>query len=168
MHLLQCNKWNDFIIPRCQSHLLKYTLNPNDAHEHGRTSWHHSAEMGHVAPALLLLEGAEIDHLDSFGCTPLFIAAEERHFGPVRLFAEANATRDQADNNENIFGGCSGQCPFWRATPLYAAAVMGHLHIVRVLVEAGAAIDQAANHGLTPVLVAAANGHFDIVWDILT
>jgi hypothetical protein len=117
--------------------LLKCPRNPNEADQDGHTPLHHIAHMGHVSPALLLLEAdAKIDQLDSFGCTPLLLAAQAGHINIVRLLVEAGAAKDQADND--------GATPLLSAAhPFFIAAQGDHLDIVRLLVEAGAAKDQA-------------------------
>ena len=44
-------------------------------------------------------------------------------------------------------------------TPLISAACMGHLEVVRCLLEHGADKDKAKKNGVSPLWVAAQNGH---------
>ena len=115
----------------------------------GSAPLHHVAQMGHVAPAELLVDAeAQINPLDCFGYTPLFVAGEG-NLDIVHLLAENGAAKGQANN--------------YGATPLFVAAAAGHLEIIRFLVEVGAAKDQAKNDGAPPLFVAAVEGLLDIV-----
>jgi ankyrin repeat protein len=78
-------------------------------------------------------------------------AAQSGNLKAVRLLIQQGVDKDKA-------GGLVG------LTPLVAAALKGHLGVVRYLVQRGADMEKADNGGLTPLLVAAANGQWCNTW----
>ena len=78
------------------------------------------------------------------GATPLFIAAEKGQLQVARLLPEANADKDQANENGT--------------TPLFIAAQQGHLEVARLLQEANADKDKATNRGATPLIMQLGRG----------
>ena len=114
-----------------------------------------AAENGHLEIVRYLCEaGAPLESDADYatgGRTPLYIAAEEGHLETVRYLCEAGAAKDKGDN--------------YGTTPLWIAASYDRLPIVRYLCESGAAKDQTGDgiENQTPLWVAAASGHLEVV-----
>ena len=101
--------------------------------------------------ALVTELGADVNHADQDGFTPLFVAAQIGHLEVAR----ALVTELGADVNQATQDGF---------TPLHIAAQQGHLEVVRALVtELGADVNQAKQDGVTPLMVAAAAEHEHVV-----
>jgi len=141
--------------------------------ELGVTSLWIAAQKGHLEVVKLLLErGALIEAKNSKNITPLLVAAEEGRFEVVKLLLEKGALIEAKNSN--------------KATPLWMAAQNGHLEIVALLLEKGAAVDARTddsvtmvydrangtvstkrNYGVTPLWMAAQNGHIKVVASLL-
>ncbi|CAE7351920.1 ANKRD50 [Symbiodinium natans] len=108
-----------------------------------------AAANGSVETARLLVEaGADKDELNSYGKTPLYMAALCGHPDVTKLLLEA-----QADPNKVADDG---------STPLRMAAELGDLETTQRLLEAGADTDRADNAGLTPLLAACIHGKVEV------
>jgi len=112
-----------------------------------------AAWTGNAEACRILVEeaGASLSHTGlENGATPLIVAAELGHLDVVRYLTSLTSKVDamRAD----------------RGNALYTAAKMGHLDVVRYLLEeAGAHVDVPTQNGRTPILVAAQEGHVDIL-----
>ena len=74
-----------------------------------------------------LAAGADVNHQDIIGSTPLFCAASSGHKEIVELLIHAGADKDRQTSDGS--------------TPLLRAAERGHKEIVELLIRAGANID---------------------------
>jgi hypothetical protein len=99
---------------------------------------------------------ADVNHVDHFGVTPLFMAAREGHSGVVaKLLVVEGINVSKA----NRFG----------VTPLLLAARQGHTEIVEQLLAAeGIDVNEAMTHGITPLFMAAREGHAEVVAQLLS
>jgi len=116
---------------------------PNTLAFGGETVLFAAARNGHLDVARSLLgAGANLHRQIRRWFTPLYIASWQGHLEIVRLFVEAGAVPDQ------------GLC---------AAVFRGHLEVARFLVEHGADVQAVDEQGQTPLNLAAAQGHLDLV-----
>ena len=97
----------------------------------------------------LIDNNGNLNEVNVYGETPLYIACEEGNIELVRLLVDAGADLNKA----NGYG----------ATPLYIACNFGHLEVVRLLVDAGADKNDARNGGATPLWIASYMGRIEIV-----
>ena len=75
-------------------------------------------------------------------------AAEKGNLKRVKLLLEQGGEKDASDG---------------LTTPLREACENCYFDVVQYLVEQGASLDKAGNNGWTPLLVAAYEGHLEIV-----
>ena len=97
----------------------------------------------------LIENGANVNHANNFGSTPLRLASENGHFDIVKYLTEHGANVNHADNDG--------------FTPLMFASGRDDLEIVKYLTEHGANVNQAGNNGSTPLIWASSNGNSEIV-----
>lgn len=119
-------------------------------------SWstlHHAAFDGSMRLTRTLLSGgsADIDRRTDggFGFTPLALAAQEGHYGIVKLLLQ-NGARQSVRND----GGC---------TALIMSAIHGHAQVAQLLIDSGAEVDAADSNGVTSLYSAALKGHPKVV-----
>ena len=93
--------------------------------------------------ALLIEAGAELDAVDTFGCTPLRRAVGSGHLDSVQLLLAAGADPNAGQD--------------WQSLPLREAAFPMNLEIAHLLLEAGADPQQAKCEFI-PLFVAADRG----------
>ena len=112
---------------------------------------HDAARHGDVqVVAKLLDQGVALDAKDATGETPLLSASLQGHADRVAILVKRGA----ATGSRNDRG----------LTPLHGAAFAGSLETVRLLVDSGAAVNDAENvFKVTPLIVAAEEGHADVV-----
>eukprot|EP00947_MAST-08B_sp_MAST-8B-sp1_P001477 g1477.t1 len=136
------------------SHLVACGVDVDIRDKAGKSAVWLASERGIAEAVKLLLEGggAEVNEVDSeYGCTPLFLAAQEGHGEIVKLLVGAGAKVDLATTDVGM-------------TPLYIAAYQEHGEIVKLLLGAGAKVDLATtDDGSTPLIVAAQEGLGEIV-----
>lgn len=125
----------------------------------GSSALHHAAAHGSVDAAKILIEnGANIDIVNSFGDTPLHIAAgimphyscdlRITHEGDgsyeiVRLLIERGATPTILNNNGNA--------------PIHNAALHGRYEIIKFLIENGVQVDAENSRKATPFILCGNN-----------
>ena len=111
---------------------------------------HFAAAIGHFPIVQYLLQhGADMDHVDNEGISPLWNAAKNGHLAVLQHLLELGADKDNANNNGT--------------SPLYVAAQNGHLPVVKYLLDQGADKDKANNEGATPLIITIQQGHLPIV-----
>ncbi|MEU0686593.1 ankyrin repeat domain-containing protein [Streptomyces uncialis] len=101
----------------------------------------------------LLRSGADPEHPDEDGVTPLYLASVQGAADLVRLLLRAGADPDRPGGTEGL--------------PLCAAAAGGHTDAVRALLTAGARPDAREEFGFTPLAWAISGGHTAIVTALL-
>ena len=87
--------------------------------------------------SLLVTAGANINHADKYGCTPLYQAASNAHADCVKLLLTVPGVDVNKANND----GC---------TPLFWAANKSLSECVKLLIAAGADATKANKYGTTP------------------
>ncbi|KAK9800027.1 hypothetical protein SCARD494_01820 [Seiridium cardinale] len=113
-----------------------------------RLDW--ALERGYSSVVKQLLEqGADPEHKNNTGKTPLIVAAEEGYFGLVELLLEMNVEVESRDEEGR--------------TPLSYAAEKGHAEIVTLLLDKGADLHSEDDQEMTPLTVAALRGYESIV-----
>jgi len=112
---------------------------------------HDAANLGDMAAVTqLLAQGADVEERNATGETPL-IAAALAGRAEVVDFLLANHAKVDARNDRGL-------------TALHAAAYGDHLKVAIALIDHGAAVDDDQNrYHTTPLIVAAEDGHTDIV-----
>ena len=93
--------------------------------------------------------GADVNRIDEWGRTPLFVASSDGNLEVVRALIAAGA-----DVNKRSKDG---------ETPLYWASDKGHLEVVTALLSAGADVNKKNKYDQTPLSRAAFRGNIKIV-----
>jgi ankyrin repeat protein len=138
----------------------------------------------HVEITVLLLgQGADVNIMDAFGCSPLYLASENgrrddvelllKHHADVHLVSgprSMTALRKAALVGEVeisqalLHHGAAVDAPCDQGwTPLKGASRHGHLDVVRLLIQNDAAVDTPDNEGWTPLKIASRHGYLDTV-----
>lgn len=124
----------------------------------GRTALRAAAWGGHEEIVLTLLDyGAQVDKADSNGRTPLIAAAYMGHHEAVEILLDHNAEVDLADGDGRTALSVAALC-----VPT-AAGLKGYGAVVSLLLERGADPGHRDHDGMTPLLLAAYEGHDDVV-----
>ncbi|XP_056145493.1 ankyrin repeat domain-containing protein 50 [Lampris incognitus] len=124
----------------------------------GRTALRAAAWGGHEEILLTLLDyGAQVDKADREGRTPLIAAAYMGHREAVEILLDHNAEVDLADGDGRTALSVAALC-----VPT-AAGVKGYGEVASLLLERGADPVHRDRDGMTPLLLAAYEGHEDIV-----
>ncbi|WP_373532502.1 ankyrin repeat domain-containing protein [Vampirovibrio sp.] len=103
----------------------------------------------------LISRKASINRLDEQNCSALYRAAEH---------GQVNAAQFLIEHGADLQLGF----PLQNRSPLWIAAQNGHTEVVNILIDSGAAFNMADENGVTPLRVAQAFGHSDIVRDLLS
>ncbi|KAM6955387.1 uncharacterized protein ankrd50l [Lycodopsis pacificus] len=124
----------------------------------GRTALRAAAWGGHEEIVLTLLDyGAQVDKADSMGRTPIIAAAYMGHHEAVEILLDHKAEVNLADGDGRTALSVSALC-----VPT-AAGVKGYGEVASLLLERGADPGHRDHDGMTPLLLAAYEGHYDIV-----
>lgn len=114
----------------------------------------------------LLMEGANVNYVNSAGVRPLWLACRPRSFDPQRsVDAAATVSNQPAEHLVQLlldYGAAADEESFCKQTPLAAASATGDAAIVQRLIHAGADVDHVDGNGLTALMLAAHLGHVDI------
>eukprot|EP00198_Chlamydomonas_reinhardtii_P011844 XP_001701181.1 predicted protein [Chlamydomonas reinhardtii] len=108
----------------------------------------------------LLTAGADMEHENREGDTPLHCAARNGHTEVVEAMLAGRA------NKEARPWVRKRQWGYW-GTPLHCAAAGGHTEVVMALLTAGADTEEKDEEGDTPLQCAARNGHTEAVKALL-
>jgi ankyrin repeat protein len=127
------------------------------------------ARVGSVAAARVLLEhGAAVDAREAWhGQTALMWAAARGHPAMIAALAEHGADVNARSNLEEWERQVTAEprdkwLPPGALTPLLFAAREGCVECVPALIERGAEIDATTPDGISAVVMALINGHFDV------
>jgi len=130
----------------------------------------------------LIASGANVNQVDNYKDTPLFIAACYGHVGIVDTLLANGADLTKKNYNQDsplliasykgyddivssllAKGDNANQVNTSTDTCLHLAAANGHVKAVKVLISNNANVNQTNKQGKTPLFSAAENGHGDIV-----
>lgn len=124
----------------------------------GRTALRAAAWGGHEEIVLTLLDyGTQVDKADIKGRTPLIAAAYMGHHEAVEILLDHDAQVDLADGDGRTALSVAALC-----VPT-AAGVKGYGEVASLLLERGADPGHRDHDGMTPLLLAAYEGHDDVV-----
>jgi ankyrin repeat protein len=98
----------------------------------------------------LLSHGADANLADIYGWTPLMRAVAENRLGVVHILLASKSVNVNARNDSG-------------ATALHEAAEKGYFEIAQLLITNNADVQSTDRKGRTPLIIAGASGHNDIV-----
>ena len=101
----------------------------------------------------LIQEGQDVNRRDSFGRTPLMLAAANGRDQVVQELIRAGADVNGKDNHKR--------------TALHYASWWGHSSVIKTLAEAGANLNVEDEWGMTPLMGAAYCGHANVVVELI-
>jgi uncharacterized protein len=146
----------------------------NAAGTDGETLLMTAARAGHVDAARLLIErGAEVDAREGWhGQTALMWAAAQGHPAMLRELIAHGADVNARSNQENWERQVTSEprdkwLPPGGLTPLLFAARENCLDCLPVLIEAGAELNTTTPDGISAVVIALINGHYDVAGALL-
>ncbi|PIK54974.1 putative fibronectin type 3 and ankyrin repeat domains 1 protein [Apostichopus japonicus] len=132
--------------------LLPYGADVNAQNSSGKDAMMLASFAGHLEVVQLLrANGARYDHQDKGGSTSLHWAVDAGHLKLVKWMIRDGAAIDVVDFSSK-----------W--TPLMRCCAMsGHVEVARELFFAGAEVEKKDKDGKTALMIAALNGHRDLV-----
>lgn len=156
-----------------QLKIVEFLLNQRDINVHSQDFYEQTPLYSAIRYStgeiinLLLEKGADPNHVDKHGFTPLIWAIlsagfkepgrdqidEERATDIIKILITHDAKVNQSDQNND--------------TPLHHAASEGHEFVIPILLEAGSFINAVNQDQETPLHLAAKNGHAKIVQILL-
>ena len=138
------------------------------------TALHHSAANGNSEIATLLQNHfTVVDHADTYGRTPIFIAATTGHYDKVLTLFKRGAdlnhrTRpldaELAHHSRNPIKECKRR--LCRYSLLHAASTEGHLRIVQFLINKSVNLHEVTGAGNTAFQLAAENDHLEVLKEL--
>ncbi len=134
--------------PDIANMLIAQNLNVNKANDHGTTPLMRASEKGHSKVVEALLKAGANAKLMSPQGSALMHAAMNGHAHIIEQLAQAGARVNEMDRTRN--------------QPIHIAAALNHLKAVKTLVKLGADVD-GMQRFITPLFMAATNGHTDMV-----
>jgi len=148
--------------------LLKAGAGADDAVTQGETALMTAARSGHLAAVKVLLEGgATVDARENWrGQTALMWAAAEGHPDVIKELAargaDVNAKSDSQKWERQVTAEPREKwLPPGGLTPMYFAARQGCAECIKVLAALKADVDFTDQDGVTPLVNALINGHYD-------
>ena len=142
--------------PLLQKHLKSNSTPLGVQDSHGITPLIAAIKTGHVEEAKLLLGyGAEVDHKDFKGRTALSYAAENGDMKAIAALLNNHAEINRAD--------ILGKTPLMYASGYHITKPKIYKDAVKLLIEKGASTIAQDMNGMTALVYAAANSHFDIL-----
>jgi uncharacterized protein len=154
--------------------LLKAGADPNTAGEENETALMTVARTGNVEAAkVLLAHGAKVDTREDWhGETALMWAAAQQHPAMMRELiahgADVNAISTVVKwDRQTTAEPREKWLPLGGFTPLLFSAREGCLECAKVLAEAHANLNQPDPDGITPMINAIINGHYDVAGFLL-
>jgi ankyrin repeat protein len=149
--------------------LIKAGANPNAAGADGETALMTVARGGHVdAAESLLKHGATVDARETWhGQTALMWAAAQGHPAMIRALVAHGADVNARSNVEPWERQVTAEprdkwLPPGGLTPLLFAAREGCVECISVLAELGANVNATAPDGISAIVIALINGHYDV------
>ncbi|MES2624687.1 MAG: ankyrin repeat domain-containing protein [Pseudomonadota bacterium] len=154
--------------------LLKAGANPNEEYREGERVLMTAARTGDYATVETLLDaGAEVDARETWhGQTALMWATAQQHPQLIPLFVKHGADVNAISNVEVWERQITEEprdkwLPPGGMSPLQFAAREGCVACIEPLLEARANIDAATQKGITSLLLAIINGHYDVAWTLI-
>jgi ankyrin repeat protein len=144
----------------CVQILLANGAGVNARDGFGNVPLHFAAKYKHIKTLEVLseMQGVDFDAINQKGGTALKIAAFEGHDEVVRVLLEKGAKVDIITQGETLY----------KYQALHLAAKSGHVAIVQVLIDAKADVNARDEFGNTPIIIAAAHNHLNVVNFLLT
>lgn len=156
------------------SRLLQAGADPNQEYREGERVLMTAARTGNVATVEALLKaGAQVDAREDWhGQTALMWAMAQRHPALVEVLSSHGADVNARSNVEEWERQITQEprekwLPPGGMTPLHFAAREGCTNCIAPLLRQGADIDATTPKGLTALLLAIINGHYDTAWQLV-
>jgi len=151
--------------------LLQAGANANELYHEGETVLHTAARTGDFKSVEVLLQaGANVDAREQWhGQTPLMWAMAQKHPDLLPLLLEHGADVNALSNIEEWERQVTMEprdkwLPPGGMSPLLFAAREDCLACIKPLIDAGADINAATPKGITSLLIAIINGHYDVAY----
>ncbi|CAE7565976.1 Ank1 [Symbiodinium sp. CCMP2456] len=131
---------------------------PNCVNERGQTAAWRASRNGDLEKLLYLHKAnADFDKTDRRGASPLFAASDKGNVAVVRFLLDSGARV----NMQCVPGDGTYAVTF--ASPLYVGCQNCNEEIVQILLDARANVDERTADGATALMVAAQNGHENLL-----